>query len=77
LDTEIAHRLASRGAFLLSPDPSERERYYAIFKTLYNTRSRMAHGSTATAKVPKSFVEAISSLGYWTGDWANEVDMMK
>jgi len=77
LDTEIAHRLASRGAFLLTLDPSERDRYYAIFKTLYNARSSIAHGGTVTAKIPKPFVEAITSLGYWAGDWTKQPDFMK
>lgn len=77
ISTEITYRLASRGAFLLSPDPSQRERYYAIFKTLYKGRSRIAHGNTVTAKVPESFVEAITSLGYWAGDWAEQPEFMK
>src|ERR1700751_1438738 len=33
LHTEISHRISSRGAFLLSLDPSQRNRYYEIFKT--------------------------------------------
>ena len=40
-------------------------------------RSRIAHGGIAPAKVPKLFLEAITSLGYWTGNWVNEIDMMK
>jgi hypothetical protein len=77
LDTEIGHRLSSRGAFLLGADPSKRERYYSIFKTLYNIRSRIAHGGAVTAKVPEPFVEAITTLGYWTGSWSKEVNAFK
>lgn len=77
LNTEIAHRLSSRGAFLLGTDPATRERYYALFKTLYSIRSKIAHGDNATARVPEAFVEAITTLGYWTGDWSKEVDVFK
>jgi Apea-like HEPN len=77
LSTEIAHRLASRGAFLLGFDPSKRQEYYSIFKTLYKIRSRIAHGDTVTAKVSESFVRAITSLQYWTGNWSAEYDVFK
>jgi hypothetical protein len=77
LNTEISHRLSSRGAFLLSKNPALREKYYCIFKTLYNIRSRIAHGDIATAKVPEPFIEAITTLGYWTGDWSKESELFR
>lgn len=77
LNSEIAHRLASRGAFLLGIDPNVREKYYCIFKTIYNIRSRIAHGDVATAKVPRAFVDAITTLGYWSGDWSKEIDLFR
>lgn len=77
LNTEICHRLASRGAFLLGIDPTVRLKYYCIFKAIYNIRSRIAHGDVATAKVPESFVDAITTLGYWHGDWSKEIDLFR
>ncbi len=77
LKSEISHRLASRGAYLLGTDPATRERYYCIFKALYHIRSRIAHGDIATAKVPEFFVEAITTLDYWKGDWSKETDLFK
>jgi hypothetical protein len=77
LSIEIAHRLSSRGALLLGADPSKRERYYSIFKTLYKIRSRIVHGDTSTAKVPESFVEGITTLGYLRGDWSRQVNIFK
>lgn len=77
LNSEIAHRLASRGAFLLGADPTVREKYYCIFKAIYNIRSRIAHGDVATAKVPEAFVDAITTLGYWSGDWSKEIDLFR
>ena len=78
LNSEIAHRLASRGAFLLGTDSTTRERYYCILKNLYGIRSRIAHGDSATAKkIPEKFVEAITTLGYWSGDWSKETDLFK
>jgi len=76
-ETEIAHRLAARGAFLLGRDPSKREAYYQIFKTLYNIRSRIAHGAIPTGKVSEKFIEAVEELGYWRGDWSRQFDENK
>jgi Apea-like HEPN len=77
LDTEIAHRLSCRGALLLAPDPSQREQYYRVLKILYTLRSRIAHGSTATGKVSEAFVAAITTLGYWKGNWSNQPEEFK
>ena len=77
LNSEIAHRLASRGAFLLGVDPTVREKYYCIFKAIYNIRSHIAHGDVATSKVPEAFVDAITTLGYWSGDWSKEIDLFR
>jgi len=79
LSSEISHRLSSRGAFLLSGDTPERELYYHLIKTLYTLRSTIAHGSEISPGLLRKdkFVSAITTLGYWPGDWEEESDLFK
>jgi len=41
----LSRTLSERMAFLLSELPAERERIYALFKSFYDTRSKIVHGS--------------------------------
>lgn len=79
LNSEISHRLSSRGAFLLSDNESGRELYYHLIKTLYTLRSTIAHGGEVSSGLlrKEKFVSAITTLGYWPGDWMKESDMFK
>jgi hypothetical protein len=53
LNSEIAHRLSSRGAFLLAADPSNRERYYSIFKALYRILPRQKFQNHSLRELPR------------------------
>jgi len=77
LETEISHRLSSRGSFLLSENLSEREHYYQLFKTLYKVRSTIAHGGVIAARElrKEKFVTAITTLGYWPENWLEEAEV--
>ena len=66
------HRIASRGALLLSLKDEEKIPYYKILKHLYKTRSDIVHGSNAKFEFNQ---EALLVLGL--GDWEKVEEYFK
>ncbi len=51
--SEVRHRLAHRAALLLSKDPSKQRPTFEFFRTAYDVRSKIVHGSSRLGKLPK------------------------
>jgi hypothetical protein len=49
-NTEIAHKIGGRAAWLLGRDPGEREMIFKEMKLLYQARSQAAHSGTLSSK---------------------------
>jgi hypothetical protein len=49
--SELRYRLAIRGAYLLGTDVTERHKKFAMFRSLYDARSKAAHTGTLSAEL--------------------------
>lgn len=75
LRTEAIHRIASRGAFLLSLKDEEKILYYTILRHLYKIRSDIVHGSDVKFEFKEEKREALLALGL--GDWEKVEEYFK
>lgn len=69
LGSEIGHRIATRGALLLSDTPSSRLSHYNILKYLYDARSKLVHEGTYGFSLKSKYRESILNLGYSLENW--------
>lgn len=69
--TELAHKFSAYNSWAVEPDPSKRKECYEMFKSLYNARSQIVHGSSMTQK------ERDKKIKPTIDNWADIITMAK
>jgi hypothetical protein len=66
VETELSHRVSTRGAYLLAKTPSDRLHVYTLIKYLYSCRSKLVHGVSEKIPEPKAKEQAaMAALGHY------------